>query len=181
VSSWKQQRRKKMNEKTIDFIYALVETQSRTKFYIGRTIDPERRLTEHRSGSKNYKPGDELKYLYASQLDALSIKWEMEILQICGPDTDGYEDFYVNLYRDSPLMNMRAGDSEPWNGRDYASPEEYLAAKRKLIEEAKKVPVVKVKRIRDLADTDRTIMHGQNPETAFMSEGLREIMNRRKK
>ena len=164
----------------IDYIYCLKEKISGIIWYIGRTGSPERRMNEHRYGAKNYKEGDEWKYEYASQLDSMGIEWEMEILQICGPDTDGYEDFYVNLYRDSPLQNMKAGDSEPWNGRDYAGPEEYLAAKRKLIEEVKQTKV-KVEQVRDLEDTDRTIMYGDNPETKFMSEGLRAILERRKK
>lgn len=118
----------------IDYIYCLYEVESGTKFYIGRTINPERRLGEHRLGSRHYKPGDEHKYQYANALDNLGIEWAMEILMECGPDTDFYEDFFVNKYRHEPLQNMRAGDSEPWMGRDYSHPEEFVAARTAAIE-----------------------------------------------
>ena len=53
-------------------IYALIEVESRTKFYIGQTYrDPAIRLSEHRYGAKNYKEGDELKYQYAHALDEI--------------------------------------------------------------------------------------------------------------
>ena len=58
----------------IDFIYSLVETESKIKWYIGRTEDPKRRIGEHRYGARHYKPGDEWKYEYASTLDAAGKK-----------------------------------------------------------------------------------------------------------
>jgi len=114
---------------TVDFIYALYEVQSKTKFYIGRTIHPEQRIKEHRYGARVYKDGDELKYRYANALDSLGIEWDMEVLMECGPDTEFYEDYFVNFYRHEPLQNMKQGDSEPYMGKDYISPKDFVAAK----------------------------------------------------
>lgn len=161
----------------IDYIYALVETESKVKFYIGRTEDPKRRIKEHRYGSRTYKEGDEDKYLYASQLDALGIKWEMVILMECGPDTEFYEDYFVNLYRNEPLQNMRAGDSEPWMGRDYRNPDEFLQEKKRIIEAAK-IKVPKVKKVYD-SDPARTLFIGEKPEQKFISPAMKAILARR--
>lgn len=161
-----------------DYIYCLYEIATGTKFYIGRTIDPARRLREHRIGSKNYKKGDEDKYQYANALDSMGIEWNMEILMECGPDTEFYEDFFVNLYRHEPLQNMRAGDSEPWMGRDYRNPEELLAAKKQCLEEIKN----KEKRVKKHVDADpeRMIFSFEDPHKKFMSPAYRKLAEKRR-
>ena len=87
-----------------DFIYALVHEELNTEimFYIGRTIDPHRRLLEHRLGAKNYEHGDELKYRYANKLDEFGIAWDMRVLMECGPGTEFYEDYFVNFLKLKP-------------------------------------------------------------------------------
>lgn len=163
----------------IDYIYCLYEVETKTKFYIGRTIDPHRRLYEHRLGSKNYRPGDEDKYQYAQALDALGIEWDLQILAECKENTDGYEDFYVNKFRHEPLQNMRAGDSEPWMGRDYSTPEELLAAKQHYLEQAKIKPV-KEKRVVE-SDPDKMLfaMDFDQPHKKFVAPAFERLQKDR--
>lgn len=167
----------------IDYIYALIELPSRTKFYIGRTIDPKRRIGEHRSGARNYKDGDELKYLYASSLNAMGIEWEMEILDECSTETEFYEDYYINKYRSEPLQNMRSGDTEPWMGRDYSSPTEFLLRREKIIEEElhkKKIAKIRQKNRSNSSDAERTLFAGEDPNKRFVSPAYEAILKRRK-
>lgn len=181
-------------EPIIDYIYALTETESGIVWYIGRTISPHRRMTEHRYGSKNYKDGDENKYLYASQLDKLSINWDMEILQVCGPNTEFFEDYYINKFRNSPLQNMRAGDQEAWNGRDYSSPQEYVKFRTAELEKQKQAAKLAENRRNNKTtkqnssrltnrfdDSERTIFAGDfsDPNKMFVSNGFKELMEKR--
>jgi len=161
----------------VDYIYCLYEVETLTKFYIGRTIDPTRRLSEHRNGSKNYQKGDELKYEYAHALDELNIEWDMEILMECGPDTDYYEDFFVNKYRHEPLQNMRAGDSEPWMGLDYVSPKDFVKARQKCLEQKKYKPITQ--KIARETDPEQTLFSFEKPTERFMSPAMREILAKR--
>lgn len=158
-----------------DFIYALIETESKMKFYIGRTIHPKQRLTEHRYGAKTYKDGDELKYQYANALNQAGVAWEMEILMECGPNTEFYEDYFINKYRHEPLQNMKAGDSEPWNGRDYSSPEKYLAAKAQSLKPKTRIKTKKV------ANFTEPLYSFEKPYDRFMSPAMKDILQRRKK
>ena len=158
-----------------DYIYCLFEVDTGTKFYIGRTIDPHRRLNEHRLGSKNYQKGDELKYQYANALDQLGIKWDMAILMECGPNTDFYEDFFVNKYRHEPLQNMRAGDSEPWMGRDYTNLEEFVAARTAAIElEKTRTKEPKEKRTKE-SNPEETLFSFQKPHEKFTAPAFETL------
>lgn len=162
----------------IDYIYALYEKESNLKFYVGRTIDPHRRLGEHRSAGKNYQPGDEWVYEYIHTLGQAGLEWDMEILMECGPDTEFFEDYFINLYRDQPLQNMKAGDTEPWMGRDYAGPKEFVTEKYRCIEQER---IRKIKRqnrekrssVSD--DVSRIIFAGQRPHERFVSKGFLEL------
>lgn len=166
-------------------IYALIEVESRTKFYIGQTYrDPLVRLNEHRYGSKNYKTGDELKYLYASQLDALGIVWGMVVLAQIETEKDSYshddvEDYYVNLYRKEPLQNMRAGNNEPWFGVDYNSVEAMLKAKQQYLDRLKfKQPKVAVKRE---SDVEKMLYSFEQPHERFVSPAFEALAKRAKR
>jgi len=162
----------------IDYIYCLYEVPTNRKFYIGRTIDPHRRIGEHRLGSKNYKPGDEDKYAYANALDRLSIEWDMEVLMECEPDTEFYEDFFVNKHRHEPLQNMRAGDSEPWMGRDYSNPKEFLDAKQRHLDRAKfRQP--KIAR-ESICEPDKMIFSFEDPNKKFESPAMKWLRARTK-
>ena len=165
-------------------IYALIESQSRTKFYIGQTFrDPAVRLNEHRYGAKNYKEGDELKYLYASQLDALGIAWEMVILATIEAEKDAYshddvEDYYVCLYRKEPLQNMRAGNSEPWMQTSYPDIESMLKAKQRHLDRLTfKQP--KLKKQVD-SDVDKMLYSFEKP-SKFTAPAFERLANRIRK
>jgi hypothetical protein len=162
-------------EETLDYIYCLFEIGSLTKFYIGRTDNPKRRLREHRYGAKNYKPGDEWKYEYASTLNAAGLKWGLEVLMTCGPDTEFYEDYFVNKYRNEPLQNMRAGDSEPWMGRDYADARSFIQERNRCLQIIKE-PKIRVKKESDVSLT--RFVDDVRKET--ISPALQAIYARRK-
>lgn len=166
-------------------IYALIESKSRTKFYIGQTFrDPAARLSEHRYGTKNCNAQSEDKYKYASALDALGIEWEMIVLAEIEAENDAYsyddvEDYYVNLYRSEPLQNMRAGNQEPWFGVDYKDVESMLSAKKRYLDRKNfKEPKVK-KEI--FTDPEKTLYSFEKPEERFMSPAMREILAKRTK
>ena len=162
-----------------DFIYALIEKETKTKFYIGRTTNPFRRLAEHRYGAKYYRPGDELKYQYANALDLEGIEWDMEILMECGPDTEFYEDFFINKFRKEPLQNMRAGDQEPWMGRDYHGPAEFVESRASILRkrEMKNIREIKAKNLD--ADVSTTKYFGDFGKKASISTGLQAILDKR--
>ena len=162
-----------------DFIYALIEKDTKTKWYIGRTINPLRRLMEHRYGAKYYQPGDELKYQYANALDMAGIDWDMEILMECGPDTEFYEDFFINKFRNEPLMNMRGGDQEPWMGRDYSDPKEFVETRASILRkrEMKNIKEIKAKKLD--ADVSTTKFFGDFGKKAKLSPALQEILDKR--
>ena len=100
------------------FIYALTAVVNSTKvvFYIGQTVDPDRRLSEHKRDSKT---GSEDKYKYIRMiLEPQGIAWSMEILHEITDDQidadvtlDDYEDYEIvrHYHDDHPLQNMRAG------------------------------------------------------------------------
>ena len=163
-------------------IYALVEVKTKTKFYIGQTTrDPQVRLGEHRYGAKTYKAGDELKYLYASSLDACGVAWTLEVLAEIETEKDAFlhddvEDFYVNLYRNSPLTNMRAGNSEPWFGVDYADVGAMIAAREKCIAEAK-IKEAKVKKQAEF-DAEKMIFSFEKPYEKFVAPAYRALQKR---
>lgn len=160
-----------------DYIYALIEVESKTKWYIGRTENPARRIKEHRYGAKIYKEGDELKYQYANALDRAGIEWDMLIVMECGPDTEFYEDYFVNLFRDSPLQNMRAGESEPWMGKDYSSPEAFVKEREQCLKKLKAPKIINLKRA---TNSERTRFFGDYGKEK-LSPALQEMMDKRKK
>lgn len=174
-------RRQTMNntKAVIDYIYKLVETNTGVAFYVGRTEDMKRRIGEHRYGARTYKDGDELKYLYAHNLDKCSEPWHMELLQECGPDTEHYEDFWVNklLLDGEPLQNMKAGDSEPWMGREYKSPEEFVRVRERIIKEererVKKAKTVKPKELTGNMDPATMLFEFEKPSDKFISPWMK--------
>jgi hypothetical protein len=157
----------------IDWIYALVETNTGIRWYVGRTIDMERRMYEHRLGAKNYKEGDEHKYLYAHMLDCCNEPWHMEILMVCGPGTEYFEDYFVNKLKleGEPLQNMKAGDSELWMGRNYSSPEEFVKTRERMIEAEKNK--VKREKVYKPTDTNATLYSFENPNKKFESPWMK--------
>lgn len=170
----------------LNHIYVLLEVESRTIFYVGQTHrEPRIRLSEHRSGARNYAEGDELKYKYASALDALGIEWNMEIVATTdlGPtdsyDHDDIEDYYVNKYRREPLQNMRAGNSEPWCGVDYPSIEAFLAAKQRKLD-ANKYKAPRVKKIAEF-DDEKMLYSFEKPSEKFMAPAFKKLAKKSRK
>ena len=89
------------------YIYALVTDN--TIFYIGRTIDPKRRLKEHQRDSKT---GTELKYVFIRQLTECKGAWQLQILAEYCTNLHPYEDYWIHTCRlqGIELTNMRKGD-----------------------------------------------------------------------
>lgn len=160
----------------IDYIYCLFEVDSDAIFYVGRTIHPQQRLKEHQYGARIYKEGDEDKYCYAHALDAIGIKWDLRVVQECGEGTEFFEDYYVNLFRmhGEPIQNMKAGDDQPWMGRSYASPEDFVAKRTKCVERMNQ----KVERVKKEKrnDQERTLFTGEKVEDRFMSPWMKQMM-----
>ena len=99
-----------------DQIYALYYdyADERHYFYVGRTNDPKRRLSEHRANAKN-KAHTEDVYQYIRdyrQPNGIDL-WDMEVLW-SQPNTrpEDCEDFWVVLMirAGHQLMNMKRGD-----------------------------------------------------------------------
>lgn len=170
-----------MNQ-VVDYIYALWhwDNKQKTYFYVGRTIHPDQRIREHRYGARAYRDGDELKYQYANALNATGTPWYMEVLMECGPDTEHFEDFYINKLRAHPLMNMKAGDSEPWMGRDYSTPQDFVAARERALARARARAVLSPARAPAAPDVERTLFVGESPKDRFMSPWMRQrLANKR--
>ena len=165
----------------IDYIYRLYEVETNKTFYIGRTIDISRRFSEHKLGAKHYKLGDEDKYMYASALNALNLEWSIEVIYECGPDTEFYEDYFVNKFKlaGEPIMNMKAGDLEVWNGREYASPSDYVKAREIAQNLAKNKPQRIKSTLSKPCDPDRMLFVGEKISEKFVSPAMKSILLRR--
>ena len=183
----------------MDYIYALYSEQpaGREYFYVGRTIDPDRRLKEHRYGERT---GHESKYQFARALTACQCSWDMEVLQFCGPGTDRFEDFYVyTLTLDGhPLQNERKGDSKARAEEDaasvfrqrrqrFATPDEFLAARDREVQEAEARR--KASKTRNAAFKqasghlgseveEKTLFVGEKAHERFMSPWMRERLTK---
>ena len=171
-----------MVNSSMNTIYALIESQSGTKFYIGQTYrDPAVRLSEHRYGAKTCNELSEDKYKYAAALDALGIAWEMVILATIEAEKDAYsqddtEDFYICKYRKEPLQNMRAGWDEPWMQTSYLDIESMLKAKQRHLDRAKfKQPKVKRE-----SDVDKILFSFEKP-TKFTAPAFERLAKKHRK
>ena len=166
----------------INTIYALVEIESRTKFYIGFTSrDPVERFKEHKYGAKTCGPKSEDKYKYASALDALGIEWTLEVITTADI-TDEYsendtEDYYINLFRREPLQNMRAGMQQAWMGNDYLNIDEFLKAKKRYLDRAK----IKTERVKKESDVNKMLYSFENPQKKFVSPAYEALAKRSRK
>lgn len=132
-----------------DFIYGLYTINNNIKkyFYVGRSIEPSRRLIEHISASKNIKNTED-KYIYIRELDSNNIEWKIEILAEITTANDYYEDWYVyKLLVDGHLLtNMKAGDSRQVANQEanlrmksqrkiFKDAEEYITSRKQVIDE----------------------------------------------
>jgi len=107
---------KKGTEMNRDQIYALYYdyADERHYFYVGRTNDPKRRLSEHRANVKN-KTHTEDVYQYIRdyrQPNGIDL-WDMEVLwSQPNSHAEDCEDFWVVLLirAGNQLMNMKRGD-----------------------------------------------------------------------
>jgi len=87
----------------IAYIYALIDPRDNEVRYIGKTINPKRRLVEHLNDSKreyNYKA------MWIKSLLKEDIKPLIKFLKICPlSDFVKYEVEYIELYKNSKLTN----------------------------------------------------------------------------
>lgn len=163
-------------------IYALVEVDTGTKFYIGQTHrEPHIRLSEHRYGARVCNDSSENKYKYASALDYCGTLWDMVILTQIETEKDTYsmedtEDFYVCKYRDQPLQNMCAGWGQPWMNATYDSIDEMLAAKEKYLLQQKHKEA-RVKKQQQF-DADKMLFSFEKPQEKFVSAAFLRLKQR---
>ena len=99
-----------------DQIYALYYeyADQRQYFYVGRTIDPKRRLGEHRSNVKNRKHTEDVYQFIRERCEPNGIPvWDMEVMW-AEPNSrpEDCEDFWVVLLIRAgyDLKNMKHGD-----------------------------------------------------------------------
>lgn len=129
------------------FIYGLFSGQLKEYFYVGRSIDIDRRLREHKYESRT---GTEAKYQFIRALDALEIPWHMELLAEVNAEDEDFEDFYVYklILEGHPLQNQKMGDAKAAaeqtamdnmrkRGEKFTNPQDFLTARQREIEEEK--------------------------------------------
>lgn len=79
-------------------------------FYIGRTNDLDRRLSEHRSSAKR---GTEAKYVFIRELEAQNKEWDIKkLIEVEAGDHRPHERLAIveQLRQGANLKNMRQGD-----------------------------------------------------------------------
>lgn len=100
----------------MDNIYALYYeyADERQYFYVGRTNDPKRRLSEHRSNVKNKKHQEDVYQFIRERCQPNGIDvWDMEVLvSEANQRPEDCEDFWVVLMirAGHDLKNMKHGD-----------------------------------------------------------------------
>lgn len=165
-----------------DYVYALFYVLDGQKdyFYVGRSIDPERRMTEHRYEART--GGMELSRQFIRDLWAVGLDFDHEVLYVTTEDTEFVEDYWINKLKldGYELTNMKAGDSEPWMGRNYNSVEDFLHTRERMvaeIEAAKNAPKVKIYRPTDVA---RSLYAADcmQPDKKFISPWMQERMQK---
>jgi len=118
------------------YIYQLMTNND--VFYIGRTINPSRRLQEHIRGGQDAN-STELKYQFINQLNQLNQSWEMQVIATYTDNNHNYEDYhiYTALLNGHHLTNMRKGDvyteAEKQLKCSYSTPEEFFTAREAVI------------------------------------------------
>lgn len=163
----------------VDYIYALFYIFDGKKyyFYVGRSIDPDRRMLQHRNDAKNNHTEDSREFI--RDLWTVGLDFDHEILHTTTEEVLHVEDYFVNKLRleGFELTNMKAGDSEPWMGRNYSSPEAFLKARERAIEKRRsKAPVVRAK---PKEQPGETLFVGENPNKKFMSPAMKAILARK--
>lgn len=104
------------NMKTdIAYIYALIDPRNEEVRYIGKSVDPIKRLYEHRSISKN---DNSHKAKWIRKLHKLNLKPQMKILKICPlSDFIEYETYHIAQYDFNRLVNSDRGGQGNVNRR----------------------------------------------------------------
>ena len=88
----------------------------------------------------------------------------------------------ADKFRSEPLQNMRAGDTEPWMGRDYSTPEDFVQSKQRYLDRAK-IKQLKVK-VKKESNPDQVLFSFENPQKRFTAPAFAHLeklaKNRRK-
>lgn len=163
---------KKEVEVTPDYIYALYYELDgkRDYFYVGRSIDIDRRMGEHLREAKAGHTEDSREFI--RNLLAVGIMFDHEILAVVTTEDEHYEDFYCwqMMGRGYKLTNMKQGDAEKRaeeaiRGNKYSGPKEFLEARAAELEK-EKIKIAKVKRDTDL---ERTLYSFEDPQKKWVS------------
>ena len=87
----------------IAYIYALIDPRNNEVRYIGKSVEPIKRLYEHKCVSKN---DNSYKAKWIRKLQKLNLKPQMKILKICPlSDFIEYETYYISQYDFKRLVN----------------------------------------------------------------------------
>jgi hypothetical protein len=149
------------------YIYQLMQTNadvSETPFYVGQTIDPERRIREHiAAGRREPKPSDELKYVRIRALNSNQQSWRMQVVQeldnIDDAAGNAENDVLIDCIRawvragskpDQSLTNMKKGSP------NWVKEQEELAIE---MERCNRPPGTTVKKHRELLEEERIAKH----------------------
>lgn len=101
------------------FIYCLVDPRDNSIFYVGKTVDPKRRLRHHLKYQKGFP-----KSKYIEDLLSIDVTPRMEILEVVSSENwEERERYYVSLYRanGANLTNVGPGGGyyPDWTGKHH--------------------------------------------------------------
>jgi len=162
------------------YIYLL--TYNNNIFYCGRTIDPDRRLQEHKR-----TPDNTLKYNKIRELNKANIKWELEVVDSCTNDTDNLEDFwlYKSIVAGHTMLNLTKGSVYTEVDKQLIKDKSYFATSEEF-QAARELKKTKHKPISKKSYTDTTALEHMSDLASSkppnnISPALQRIKDRRNK
>ena len=179
-----------------DTIYALYYTLDGKKdyFYVGRTIDLERRMKQHLGDA--IRGGTETSRQFIRDLLTAKLSFDHEVLAEVTSAEQHYEQYYayVKLCEGYTLTNMRNGDARQAaydaasdlmfeRGDRYAGPKEFLEAREREVAEAKaraKTAKLNAKKAVKESDVDKMLYSFERP-TKFTAPAFEALAKRKRR